>query len=70
MTGTEVSTGTTYFSVSPGVGSQSGVYYTRLDGAAGTHTTPVLIDNEVAALKRDFNRRPTRSTAPSRVNCD
>jgi hypothetical protein len=46
--GTEVSTGTTYSSVSPGVGSQSGIYYTRLDGATGNHTAPVLIDNEGA----------------------
>jgi hypothetical protein len=44
--GTETPTGTTYSSVTPGVGSQSGVYFTRLDGATGTHTAPVLIDNQ------------------------
>jgi hypothetical protein len=44
--GTEVPTGTTYSTVTPGVGSQSGVYFTRLDGAAGTHTAPVLIDSQ------------------------
>jgi hypothetical protein len=44
--GTEVPTGTTYSSVTPGVGSQSAVYFTRLDGATGAHTTPALIDNQ------------------------
>ena len=44
--GTEVDTGTTYGSVSPGVGSQSAVYFLRYDGATGTHTTPKLIDDE------------------------
>jgi hypothetical protein len=44
--GTEIDTGTTYSSVAPGVGSQSGVYFTRLDGATGTHTAPVLIDSQ------------------------
>src|SRR5207302_1659935 len=27
------------------VGSQSGIYFLRLDGATGAHTTPVLIDD-------------------------
>jgi hypothetical protein len=44
--GTKVPTGTTYSSVTPGVGSQSGVYFTRLDGVTGTHTAPILIDNQ------------------------
>jgi hypothetical protein len=44
--GTEVPTGTTYSSVTLGLGSQSGVYFTRLDGATGTHTAPVLIDSQ------------------------
>ncbi len=43
---TQVSTGTTYGSIQPGTGSQSGIYFTRLDGATGSHTTPSLIDNE------------------------
>jgi len=44
--GTELSTGTTYGSVAPGVGSQEAVYFTRLNGANGSHTTPVLLDNQ------------------------
>jgi hypothetical protein len=44
--GTEVSTGTTYGSITPGTGSQEAVYFTRLDGATGSHTTPQLLDNE------------------------
>jgi hypothetical protein len=43
---TQVSTGTSYFTVAPGIGSQSGVFFTRLDGARGMNTTPVLIDDE------------------------
>jgi hypothetical protein len=44
--GTQVSTGTSYFTVTPGIGSQSGVFFTRLDGASGANTTPALIDDE------------------------
>jgi hypothetical protein len=44
--GTETDTGTTYGSIESGVGSQSGVYYLRLNGATGGHTTPQLIDDE------------------------
>lgn len=44
--GTEVATGTTYGSITPGTGSQEAVYFTRLDGATGRHTTPILLDNE------------------------
>jgi hypothetical protein len=52
--GTEVASGTTYGSVTSedlpaqyhqDVGSQSGIYFFRLDGATGEHTTPVLIDD-------------------------
>jgi hypothetical protein len=52
--GTEVPSGTTYGSVTSedlptkyhqDVGSQSGIYFLRLNGATGTHTSPVLIDD-------------------------
>jgi hypothetical protein len=52
--GTEVPSGTTYGSIvsedlptsyHQDVGSQSGIYFLRLDGATGAHTTPVLIDD-------------------------
>ena len=46
--GTEVGTGTTYGSIRPGLGSQSGIYFTRLNGATGEHTTPVLLDAQAA----------------------
>jgi hypothetical protein len=42
--GTETPTGTTYGSIDRGVGSQSGIFFFRYDGAAGTHTAPTLID--------------------------
>ena len=42
--GTEVATGTTFGSITSGVGSQSGVYFLRYDGATGTHTPPHLVD--------------------------
>ena len=44
--GTEVATGTTYGSIDTGIGSQSGVYFLRYDGASGTATVPALIDNQ------------------------
>jgi hypothetical protein len=44
--GTEVNTGTTYGATASGKGAQSAVYFMRYDGAAGTATTPTLIDNE------------------------
>ncbi|MCU1310990.1 MAG: hypothetical protein JWO20_2115 [Candidatus Angelobacter sp.] len=44
--GTTVATGTTYGSIAPGTGSQSAVFFTRFDGAAGTNTTPVVLDNQ------------------------
>jgi hypothetical protein len=43
--GTEVRTGTTYGTLSPGVGSQIGVYFTRIDGETGNATKPVLVDD-------------------------
>jgi hypothetical protein len=52
--GTEVASGTTYGSITSedlpdkfhqNVGSQSGIYFFRLDGATGAHTPPVLIDD-------------------------
>jgi hypothetical protein len=52
--GTEVPSGTTYGSVTSedlpaqyhqNVGSQSGIYFFRLDGTTGAHTTPTLIDD-------------------------
>jgi hypothetical protein len=44
--GTIVPTGTTFGSITSGTGSQSGAYFTRFDGATGTHTTPVLLDDQ------------------------
>jgi hypothetical protein len=58
--GTEVPSGTTYGSVASGdlpvkyhrnVGSQSGVYFMRLNGATGSLTTPALIDDEGTGLQ-------------------
>jgi hypothetical protein len=55
--GTEVPSGTTYGSTvsedlpdqfHQNMGSQSGIYFFVLDGATGTHTTPVLIDDPSA----------------------
>jgi hypothetical protein len=52
--GTEVPSGTTYGSIASedlpvkyhqNVGSQSGIYFFRLDAATGDHTAPVLIDD-------------------------
>jgi hypothetical protein len=52
--GTEVPSGTTYGSITSedlpekyhqNTGSQSGIYFFRLDGATGAHTAPVLIDD-------------------------
>ena len=42
--GTEVPTGTSYGSISPGIASQSGAYFVRYDGASGTATAPRRID--------------------------
>jgi hypothetical protein len=52
--GTEVPSGTTYGSITSedlpakyhqNIGSQSGIYFFRLNGATGAHTTPMLIDD-------------------------
>jgi hypothetical protein len=59
--GTELPSGTTYGSVTSedlpdkyhqNVGSQSGIYFFRLDGATGAHTTPALIDPQTTGLQR------------------
>jgi hypothetical protein len=42
--GTEVATGTTYGSIQPGTGSQSAIYFLRLDGGTGALTPPSLLD--------------------------
>ncbi len=44
--GTEVPTGTTYGSINIGTGSQSAVYFVRVDGATGNATSPRLLDNQ------------------------
>jgi hypothetical protein len=44
--GTEVASGTTYGSVGSGTGSQSAIYFIRLNGETGNATTPKLIDDE------------------------
>ncbi len=44
--GSEVATGTTYGSTEPGTGSQSGIFFARLDGATGDLSTPTLIDDQ------------------------
>lgn len=50
--GTEMPTGTTYGSVSSGVGSQEGIYFLRLNGATGAVSTPTLIDATDYAAKQ------------------
>jgi hypothetical protein len=42
--GTETATGTTFGLGSSGAGGQGGVYFMKLHGATGTHSTPTLID--------------------------
>src|SRR5512133_2290181 len=44
--GTIVDTNSSYFSVNLGQGGQAGIFFTRLNGANGNNTTPVLIDNQ------------------------
>ena len=41
--GTQVATGTSYGSIAPGTGSQSGVYFVTLNGATGAVGAPVAI---------------------------
>jgi hypothetical protein len=59
--GTEVPTGTTYGSIVSAdlpaayhqdVGSQSGIYFLRLNGQNGQHTAPTLIDSQPVGLQR------------------
>jgi hypothetical protein len=42
--GTQVATGTSYGSMGSGTGSQSGIYFIRLNGQTGASTAPALID--------------------------
>jgi hypothetical protein len=44
--GTQTPTGTTYGCIERGLGSQSGIFFFRYDGATGAMTTPTLLDNE------------------------
>jgi len=44
--GTQVPTETTYGSIDTGIGSQSGIYFLRYDGATGAKTAPSLIDDQ------------------------
>jgi hypothetical protein len=44
--GTQTPTGTTYGSIESGVGSQSAIFFLRVEGATGTKTGPTLIDNQ------------------------
>jgi hypothetical protein len=44
--GTTASTGTSYGTIVSSTGSQSGAYFTRLNGATGDHTTPILLDKQ------------------------
>jgi hypothetical protein len=44
--GTQVATGTSYYTVSPGVGGQAAIFFTRLNGADGSSTAPAIIDNQ------------------------
>lgn len=44
--GTEVDTGSTYGTLGSGTGSQAAISFLRFDGAANTHTAPILIDNQ------------------------
>jgi hypothetical protein len=46
--GTELPTGSTYHTTDPGMGGQAGTFFVRYNGANGTHTDPVVIDNEGA----------------------
>src|SRR4029450_11377133 len=59
--GTEVPSGTTYGPTTPealpekyhqNMGSQSGIYFFRLDGATGAHTAPARIDPQTTGLQR------------------
>ena len=44
--GTNVPTGTTYGTDGRGIGGQAGTFFIRYNGANGTHTAPVVIDDQ------------------------
>jgi hypothetical protein len=44
--GTEAPTGSTYHTTDPGMGGQAATFFARFDGSNGTHTAPVVIDNQ------------------------
>src|SRR3954469_18674693 len=44
--GTQAPTGTTYGTVSPGIGGQAATFFVRYDGTNGTHTGPHVIDDQ------------------------
>jgi hypothetical protein len=46
--GTQAPTGTSYGTVSPGVGGQAATFFVRYDGASGARTAPVVVDNQAA----------------------
>jgi hypothetical protein len=41
---TEAPTGSTYHTTEPGIGGQAGTFFTRYDGATGSHSMPKVID--------------------------
>jgi hypothetical protein len=45
---TLTSTGSTYGTVERGTGGQAATFFLRYDGAGGSHTTPVIVDNQTA----------------------
>ncbi|MDX6409633.1 MAG: hypothetical protein QOE13_2704 [Gaiellaceae bacterium] len=44
--GTEAATGSTYHTTDPGMGGQAATFFVRYDGATGSRTAPVAIDNQ------------------------
>jgi hypothetical protein len=44
--GSLVDTGTTYGSVEPGIGSQSAIFFARMNGATGQLSSPIMIDDQ------------------------
>lgn len=43
--GSSIETGSSYYSTTPGHGGQAAVHFTRLNGATGAHTDPVMLSN-------------------------
>jgi hypothetical protein len=43
--GSSIPTDSSYYSTSPGMGGQAAIHFTRLNGATGTHTSPVMLSN-------------------------